>query len=264
MNRVLVPVDFSETSVNALNYAIKLFDSSDLELTILHTYDVSSSAFRMKSMDGILERDAQREMDTLLARVHKAYPKLAVETKIVKSKAITAITSLGNSGRYDFIVMGTKGASGLKEVFIGSVAGGVIAQSDTPVLIIPEDSDHHALDKIVLAMSGTPFSDPAIVAPLRHLASMHASKVTLLYVADDQKPDLEPVAETLEEFSPTITYNYGRGSVNEQINRYIERENAKLLCLVRTKKDFFDHLLNESVTLKQTFNSPVPLLILHD
>lgn len=263
MNRVLVPVDFSSTSLNALTYATKLFVGTALEVTILHTYEVSSSAFHMKSMDRILEDDAQREMDALLKRMREEQPDVSVQSKIMKSDAVSAITSLGNSGTYDFIVMGTKGASGLKEVFIGSVAGGVISKTTAPVLVVPDNFEYRPLQEIAFAVSGTVFSD-AVVNPLRKLAMMHSCKVNVLHVSEGKKLDVEKALSNIEDLNPAVTYAFGAGNVNEQLNEYLEKEAPGLLCLVRGKKDFFSRIFGESVTMKQTFNSSVPLLILHD
>ena len=48
------------------------------------------------------------------------------------------------------------------------------------------------------------------------------------------------------------------------MNDYLIEHDSEMLCLIRGKKGFFDRLFKESVTLKETFDSPVPLLILHD
>ncbi len=264
MNRILVPVDFSDTSLNALTYATKLFGGIALEVTILHTYEVSSSAFRMKSMDSILEGDAQKEMDALLKKMREDHPDISVQSKILKSDAVSAITSLGNSGTYDFIVMGTKGASGLKEVFIGSVAGGVISKTKAPVLVVPGNFEYRPLQEIAFAISGAIFSNDNVVEPLRKLAMLHSCKVNVLHVSEGKKLDVEKALGTIDDLDPSVTYAFGAGKVNEQLNEYLKKEVPGLLCLVRGKKGFFSRIFGESVTLKQTFNSSVPLLILHD
>ena len=264
MNRILVPVDFSNTSLNALTYAMKLFKGTVLEITILYTYEVSSSAFRMKSMDRILESDGQREMDILLKRIRKEQPDISIQSKIMKSDAISAIISLGNSAIYDYIVMGTKGASGLKEVFIGSVAGGVISKTKAPVLVVPDNSEYRPLKEIAFAVGGTVFSDDNVVAPLRKLLMQYSCKVNVLHVSEGKKPEIEKVLGPIEDLNPTVTYAFGTGNVNEQLNEYLKKETPELLCLVRGKKDFFSRIFSGSVTMKQTFNSSIPLLILHD
>lgn len=119
MNTILVPLDFSDTSTNALKYALQLFGSSPLEVTVLHIYGVESTALLMRNIDGVLVKDANQKLSELLKNIRIEYPDVSFKTKIVKNNPVSAIVSLGNSGNYDYIVMGTKGASGLKEVFLG-------------------------------------------------------------------------------------------------------------------------------------------------
>jgi nucleotide-binding universal stress UspA family protein len=263
MNKILVPVDFSDTSMNALFYAIQLFGRSDLEITALHTYGTSSSAFQMKSIDRILEEDAQRAMEALVKNVEKEEPGIVLKTKIMKGNAVSSITSLGNSGAYDFIVMGTKGASGLKEVFIGSVAGGVISKASAPVVVVPSTYRYSPLNEIVFAVSDSPISDASILEPLRRIAKMRPCKINVLHVAEEETPNIQQLLSHIEDLNPSVTYAFGTGNISQRLSDYLMKDEAGLLCLIRSKKGFFSRILNESVTLKQTFSSPVPLLILH-
>jgi nucleotide-binding universal stress UspA family protein len=263
MNKILVPVDFSDTSLNALFYAVQLFGPSSVEITILHIYGVKSNTLLMKSIDGILEKDAQRNMVEFIEKIKKEAPEVVLKTKIIPNDAVSAITSLGNSGRYDFIVMGTKGASGLREVFIGSVAGGVISKTSAPVVVVPASYRYRSPDEIVFAMSNKPFSNAAVVEPLRKIAMMHHSKIKVLHIAEKQTHDMLQALSHIEDLNPSVTYEFGTGDTNRDLRNYLEESDATLLCLIRSKKGFFDWILNDSVTLKQTFNSSVPLLILH-
>ncbi|WP_422081598.1 universal stress protein [Ulvibacterium sp.] len=264
MNKILVPVDFSNTSSNALAYATELFRGSATEITVLHVYGTKSTALLMKNIDSVLEKDAKRRMDELLENVQKEHPDLILKTKIIKNYAVSAITSLGDSGHYDYIVMGTKGASGLKEVFLGSVAGGVISKTSAPVIVVPAGYSFRSLEEIVFAVSDDPFSDANVLEPLRKIAAMHQSKVKVLHIADKKTPQIEKALSAIEDLNPSVDYAFGTGDTNKDLNDYMMKDFAGLLCLIRTKKGFMHRLLNESVTLKQTFNSPVPLLILHD
>jgi nucleotide-binding universal stress UspA family protein len=264
MNKILVPVDFSDTSLNALLYAIKLFGKSNTEFTVLNTYGTASTAFHMNSMDGVLEDDAKRGMEAFIKKVKKEEPDIDMEIQIVKNSAVSAITSRGNSGKYDFIVMGTKGASGLKEVFMGSVAGGVISKTNAPVVVVPTNYIYRSLDEIVFAVSNEPLSDATTVEPLRKLVNMHSCTLNVLHVAKDEKPDLDEILDAIDDLNPSVTYGFGTGDVNERLNDSIKDEDAAMLCLIRAKKGLFSRIFNSSVTMKQTFNSSVPLLILHD
>lgn len=264
MTSILVPVDFSDTSANALSYAIQLFGPDSLEIAVLNVYGARSTALLMKNIDGVLEQDARRRMDELLENFKKEYPEVVFKTKIIKQQAVPAISALADSGNYDYVVMGTKGASGLKEVFMGSVAGGVVSKTKTPVIVVPGDHSYRPLEKIVFAVSNNPFSDTKIIEPLREIATRHHSKIKVLHIADKKTPQIEKAMAAIEDLNPSVDYAFGTGKTSKDLNDYLMKDHSGMVCLIRSKKGFMDRLLNESVTLKQTFNSPVPLLILHD
>jgi nucleotide-binding universal stress UspA family protein len=264
MNKILVPVDFSEASSNALSYALHLLGAAPLEVTVLHVYHLMSTATLMKNIDGLLIKEANERMDELLAKVQPEHANVVFKRKIVKAQAVSAIVSLGDSDQYDLIVMGTKGASGFKEVFMGSVAGGVIANTSAPVVVVPADHAFRPLEKILLAVSDHPFSDVKTIEPLRKIASLHQSELKVLHIADQKSPQVEEALTALEDLNPSFAYVSGTGHISKDLNEYLNKDFSDLLCLIRRKKSFFNRLLNESVTLKQTFNSSVPLLVLHD
>ena len=265
MNKILVPVDFSITSQNALSYAIKLFGRTETEITVLHAYAADQSTFQMKSDDSVLHEGVANEMKALMEKVKNEKWAISLNSKIVNGEAVSTIARLGNSGAYDFIIMGTKGASGLKQVFVGSVAGGVIASTSTPVLVVPDNYIYHPLNEIVVAISGMPFSsDASIAEPLRKIANIQSAKVTVLHVAEGKALDMEGVLTAIEDLNPSVAYAFGVGNINQRLNDYLMESEAGILCLVRRKKGFFDRLFGVSVTMKQTFDSPVPLLILHN
>ena len=62
MYNILVPVDFSPTSVHALEYALDLFASYPIKVTVLHAYKSYSGAFHVKSMDRVLGEEAEKQM----------------------------------------------------------------------------------------------------------------------------------------------------------------------------------------------------------
>lgn len=264
MNKILVPVDFSVTSSNALRYAIQLFGSTSLEITLLHAFSLNPTTMSMKNIDHIILEDSKQIMAGLLEKFKKEFPNVIYKTKILNDHAVSCISSLGNSGEYNFIVMGTKGASGIKEVFLGSVAGGVISKTSAPVIVVPDAHIFHHLDEVILALSDTPLSGSNVIDPLRNLAKLQQSKVKVLHISEQNTDTIEQSLRTIKDLNPSLEYAFGTGDTNRDLHDYISMHKARLLCLVRGHKGFFNRLFKESVTLKQTFESPVPLLILHD
>jgi nucleotide-binding universal stress UspA family protein len=160
--------------------------------------------------------------------------------------------------------MGTKGARGLKEVFLGSVAGGVISKSSLPVIVVPGGHRFRPLDEILLAVGNHPFSDAGVVDPLVRIAALHQSKLKLLHIAEEEPPQIEEALKALEAFDPSVDYTFGTGKTHKDLEEYLMKDYSGLACLIRGKKGLMERLLHKSVTLKQTFDSNVPLLILHN
>lgn len=264
MKRILVPVDFSENSLNALNYALQLFQGTSLEIVILTTYEASTNAFYIKSIDRVLEEGAQEDMDRLIRKLTAEQAEVSFVPKIIKGNAVAVITSLGNTGTYDYIVMGTTGASGLKKVFMGSVAGGVISRTTAPVLVVPTGYTFQPVRHILFAVGATRYTADNVLDPLREMVTLCGAKVDVLHVTDEQTPDLSLQLAPIDDLAPSVTYVHGDETIHESLNDYMAEHRTAMLCLVRTRRGFLSHIFNESVTLKQTFDSPVPLLVLHN
>jgi len=263
MKKILVPVDFSDTSKNALAYALDLFEGSQIELTIIHIYGAHSTALMMKSIDGILIKNAERDLHALIDEMKAKAPDVIFKTKLAKNYAVSTISALGNSGNYDLIIMGTKGVSGMKEVFMGSVAGGVISNTTAPVIVVPLDYKFTPLENVVFAIGDINISDNSKIEPIREIVKAHNSKLEVLNISENGEPDVTDTMKAFEGLNPTFSHKTARGDLNQHLNVHINNNDVDLLCLMRTKKDFFDRILSGSVTLKQTFNSNVPLLIVH-
>lgn len=264
MIKVLVPVDFSDTSEKALAYACHMFGSLPLEVTVLHVYGTHSTALMMKSIDNVLIKDANDNLKNLLEKIKKTAPQVQFKTQLVKSYAVQTVVSYGNSGAFNLIVMGTKGASGLKEVFLGSIAGGVITKTKAPVIVVPSNYGLNRPQHIVFALNDVRLLEKTNLDALRLISKSNDSSVVALHVAIDTEDEFHTDEIQHGDLNFKVQNIQGSGNTNEDINDYLTENNADLLCLIRSKKDFLNRIFNDSVTLKQTFNSNIPLLVLHE
>jgi len=262
MIKILVPVDFSDTSINALQFAIDLFKGRSLKITVLHTYGTPSSAFHMKSLDRVLEEDAERELNQLIRRFEQSEPDVLLKPLNLKGDAVHTVNSIADKGEHDLVVMGTKGASGLKEVFMGSVAGGVVKGTVAPVLVVPAGVKFNGLAKMVLAIGEAPSDTERLIATLRQIKETRGSEIDLFHIGEES--DMEELIAPFKELDPVVTLAQGTGDVNKQLNTHLAKVNGDMLCLIRSKRGFFEGFFHESVTLQQTFHSPVPVLVLHN
>ena len=262
MIKILVPIDFSPTSVNALTYALKLFKDADSEFTVINTYSTSSPVFHMKSMERILKKDGEDKMQSLIERCKRDFPAKIIHHKVLKGDPVDVTLRTAKSGDFDLIIMGTKGASGLREVFIGSVAGEVISRSSIGVIVIPNEYEYSSLQKIVLAFEESTLNEETL-DPLKLFVDA-GIKTQFLHFTGDLDPNIFFDPGDFKFLSPEIINYPCDTDINTCLEEYVSKNKPDILVLIRSYKGFITRLYTGSVTLSQTFQGSIPLMILKE
>lgn len=141
--RILVPVDGSNTSNQALQEALRIANDQQAAIRLVHVVD---EAVIDGDIDGMLNyaalRDALKQGGThLLAKVAKTAKQAGVEAETVLLETLGervahAITEEAKRWQADLIVMGTHGRHGLDRLFMGSVAEGAARLAPVPLLLV--------------------------------------------------------------------------------------------------------------------------------
>ncbi|HQU57560.1 MAG: universal stress protein [Phaeodactylibacter sp.] len=267
MKKILFPTDFSSNAENALAYAIDFANKCTGKITLLHTFRLHSSAAMFLSVESIMEQDAIKQMASLIQRME---PKLRegakIDSKIVRGDAVPVITDMADKSGFDLIIMGTQGATGLKEVFFGSTANGVLKNSETPVLAIPNGFAFRPIRKIVFAVDEAGITHPGVTSMLVQMAKMCGAKIFVFHQGLGKNDDgIDPSVDIyLDGAKYSFHYELDDASINESINSFVADYEADMLCMVRRQRGFLEEAFHVSATTREVFNSPVPLLVLHD
>lgn len=269
MNKILIPVDFSDNSLRAMEYGLKLAEEFSSSVTLLYSYEGYQPGNVMMSMRKLLEEEAQIEMKNVLSHAKEIAPTMKLHPLVVRGQAAHEIVQTAKDNDYDLIVMGTNGASGLTEIFIGSVANEVIKQTKLPVIVVPVGYTYSSLKTIVLSLSDDLIKDPVVVAPLTNLITQTGANLEVYHFGRKEEKT-EDLAENLDildkmtDSSVTYAYDTDKKGINTRIRDFAEEKQADLICLLRQKHNFWANLFGKSVTSRQTFHSSIPLLILQN
>lgn len=264
MKKLLVPTDFSDNANNALAYAIYLANIFGSEITLLNTYKVYTATGSLTSVERYIKEDSERGLQTIVDRYSDQLTGGAtIVTKILKGDTVGSIARTAEQG-YDLIIMGTQGASGLAEIFIGSTTNGVIKNTKTPVLAVPEKFAYRPIENIVMAVDEEETFDEHLLLPLVAIAKQSGAMLRLYHKDVGNDGMNTAVDKFLEGIERTYHYELDSDNVNESINRFVKEQNADLLCMIRRQRSFIENIFHDSVTTNEVFNSPVPLLILQE
>ena len=155
MKKILVPTDFSEQAENALKVAVQLAKKYDSEIYLLHMLELPMQEMDVMNTPSALPEAmffvklAEQRFESILAQ---DYLKGIKVHDIVKNfPSFSGIKDTCREHNIDFIVMGSYGASGFKEMFVGSNAEKVVRTSDVPVLVIKSEHAEFSIDRFVFA-----------------------------------------------------------------------------------------------------------------
>ena len=151
LKRILVPVDFSETSFNALETAAVLAQRNDASLDIVYARDTIPELVMAGGSQGRLKENSHAIMNAYVTAIehrHKVKPEIIWEEGL-PAEAIIRTAKIKDP---DLIVCGTHGASGYRDAFIGSTAYTIIKYATCPVLTIPAGPRRINFRKLLLPL----------------------------------------------------------------------------------------------------------------
>ena len=142
IRRVLHPTDFSRTSGAAFTKALDLAKTSKAELLVVHVLapavpmvgDGYVSPEVYEDLVASARADGKKNLDVLVAKAKKAG--VRAKSLLLEGVPHEQIARTARTQRADLVVMGTHGRTGLAKLFLGSVAGRVIAIAPCPVMTV--------------------------------------------------------------------------------------------------------------------------------
>ncbi len=278
MKHILLPTDFSDNALNAIHCAIKMYKEERCCFYILNAYTLSSSNLigrrttgRLGTLYEAIEEDSEKELQRLVDDLQKNKSNLN-HTFYTISKPDTplgAIKEIIAQKDIDLIVMGTKGATGAKEIFMGSNTVKVImAINKCPVLAVPGSCAFKGLKKLMFPTDFTrPFSKQELYG-LIDLAKLWKPNIRIFHMTKDIPLTEEQTSnkKTLKEFFIGLDYNFYIGildkTITEYIQKFVEEKQADMVALLHYKRTFLEKLTEKSVIKKVGFETKVPLLVL--
>lgn len=266
MNRILVPFDFSHNSRNALTYAAKLAKLAQAELTVLHAYD------RAAILEGMtLEGTRQgMEKEEHHLHTHLDLPPTVVKTVIAEGELADVAAEHIRANPTDLVVMGTRGASGLQEVLVGSRTVTLLQDISVPMLIIPESAEFGKVRNILLCSDLKEVENDNNLNLVKELAMLLRSEVRIAHVkTGNEVPSYEQELERRREksvFSPEVPVSYKHiygKTVLEGIRYYLDlKGDNDMIAMINRKHSFIDSLFRVSHTHKMAYHTSLPLLVI--
>lgn len=277
MKRILFPTDFSDAASTAFIYALRFADYFDAELLILHVYDLpivetptlpdtTQEIFDIVEMNQFESfREQLPELHEIAQRRNLGHVKM--RNILLYGDLIYNINKVCKEEEADMIIMGTKGASGFKETFLGSTTASVIANASVPVLGIPVEAEYHPIKSIAFTTQYKDKDNDALRKAME-IADKFGARIQCIYIKNDDDPaDIEDRINDWKMYYKDKNidfFNIAGDHIEQTLLDFIEAQKVNMLIMRTHKRGFFEGLFHRSLTKKMAYHSKVPLLIFHE
>lgn len=269
--KILIPLDLSEVSFNAFNYANNKFPGASI--TVLHVVTALVNInYPLEIASGIppesalfleLERKVKEELHTeeIPDRIH---------CEVYYGEPVNVISKYVKTHSVDCIVMGSRDHYNLFDKVFGTVSLGVIKSCAVPTFVIPKYAKFQKLQKIMVAIDDHSVNRETLLS--LNYWNVNNAQVKFLHVQNNETTGFEKTKEQLianyyEQYQPSFIYEIEQvesNQITESLLANAYNYNADLLITISRMSSFLEALLFKSLSKDLLAKSAIPMLFLHD
>jgi nucleotide-binding universal stress UspA family protein len=277
---ILLPTDFSKNSWNAISYAIDFFEPLKCNFYLIHvnpidTFMAGDSGYipTADQIDDIYIKPSKRKLRALLKEMSK-------NSKCNENHKFYTLTDYGflldsirkyvNEKTIDIIVIGTKGASGLKEYIVGSNTGDVITKVKCTTLVVPEQAKYTSIKEIAFPTDFNLSYDLRTLQPLTDILKTFKTKLRIVHIhKKDNTLNTEELAnkdlltDYFEDYKPSFHFLTNK-KVEDAIQCFVESRSINMIVMVGKNLNYFQNILFHTKVEKITYHTDIPFLVLHE
>lgn len=280
MKNILLPTDFSENSWNAIEYAIHFYEKTDCHFYLLHVdrpvavsttpsiYGVTTDVLSFTSISS-----SRAQLKHMLDRISKQFPENKRHRFISLSDSgsfIETIRRQVHERNIETIVMGTKGATGLKKLLLGSNAGDVITKVKYTALIVPENAKYTPVNEIAFPTDYSLSYEIGHLHPIAEILERCHATLRILHISKKSET-LTATQQRNKEFlveyflRQTVSFHQLTNSkIEEAIQCFVESSNINLIAMVAKNLNYSQQILFHSKIKNISYHIDIPFLVMHD
>lgn len=281
MKKILIPTDFSKNSKNSIRYAVDLFKENPCQFFILYI-NIEGSNITEKPVyefgtNVLVEIEPKaishklKDLEKFIASLSSKKEHHHFTTMREQGYFLTTIRKHIQEKEIDLIIMGTRGASELKEFFIGTRSGDVITKVECDVLVVPDKAKFKNFKQVVIPIDFEVDFDDSILKKIASNINSEKAQIKLLYVTKSQIPLFEEIelqqkqlVQRLSEKlpNPISFHRVVSKQIEDGIQIFAESMNADLIIMISKDYGLIQRSFLDTTVEEVSFNTSIPLLSL--
>lgn len=279
MKTILLPTDFSENAWNAIKYALKFFEESTCTFYLLHvntlSYAMAKDTLYVDTGDFIentYTKSSKLQLRKIMKRISQEFP-------VTKNHQFFTLTDYNffidsirkhvDEKNIDMIIMGTKGATGLKKLIIGSNAADVIKKVKCTTLIVPENATFTNLNEIAFPTDYFLTYGVDLLKPLYEIMETQHSSLRVLHITHkseklsvSQQDNKDLLQDYFNNFEVSF-HKLTNKKVEDAVECFVQSRDVKMITMVAKNLNYFQQILFHSKVEDISYHTNIPFLVIH-
>ncbi|HNP19815.1 MAG TPA: universal stress protein [Fulvivirga sp.] len=262
MKNILVPTDFSPTADHAFQLALQIAKKENVNIHLLHVLGFNfdsaleldklfpESPFGKEALDHFM-KGGHDELNSYIDKLKLDHNnvKKVVEIGVPSDIIIEKIKKLD----IDMVVMGTQGATGMKEFFLGSNAERVVRYADCPVITIKHKINIDEVKRIVFGSDLNEISDK-VIEKLKELQGIFQAEIDIVRVNTPNNFERDIILKPLKErmlskinLNKLTVHTYNDLTIENGLRHYAQENGAQMIAITTHGRKGFDHFVAGSI-----------------
>ncbi|WP_420322023.1 universal stress protein [Flagellimonas sp.] len=278
MKQILIPTDFSKNARNAIAYGLTFLKDQQCNIHFLHTY--TPAFYRMDYVMGgptfsaIPDPSVELSLIGLEKTVSQAKEEFSNPNH--KYNMLSSFNTLTDEIKascekwnVELIVMGTQGATGAKEIFLGTNTVHTLRKAQVPVLVVPEQCKYKKIETILFPTDyWTDYKMEELEFLLDQVKMLNAKIIVLhvnerAHISETQRKNKQLLNEKLKDVAHQFEWD-NESSMPNAIHQFIKKNDIDLLVMMNRKHNFFERLLIKPNVDSMGFHTTIPFLVIPD
>ncbi|RAJ16411.1 universal stress protein [Olleya aquimaris] len=277
MKNILLLTDFSESSKNAIHYALQLLEAQTLKCHLVYVHKAStftSADLMTTGNDNLyasIVKSPKEDLEDLMATLQNNYKNNnhTFSIHIDYDVFTDAINQLVELQTIDLIVMGTNGVTGADEVVFGSNTLNVIRKVNCPTLIIPKDYNFAKPKEVLIPLDENDELNSKRLQVILELVDKKDAKYHILRITESAENNSITAkdAKALKSLFKASDYDYHNITnvpMHHVVDTYVQTHAIDFEVFIIQKTSFLERLFSGSPITKHSKIASIPLFILHD
>lgn len=280
MKNILLPTDFSDNSWNAIEYALNFYQNSSCNFYLLHINTISNVVEGhspyiqpQELIENVYTKPSKIKLRQILKRILENFS----NNKNYKFYTLTDYNFFIDSIRkhvtdrhIDMIVMGTKGASGIKKIIVGSNTGNVITKVQCPTLVVPENAKYSSIDEIAFPTDYALNYNLKTLQPISEILETYNSSLRIVHISKKGailNSSQKKSKELLEDYFSSNEHSFHfltNNKIEDAIQCFAESREINMITMVAKNLNYFQRILFLPTVEEISYHTEIPFLVLHE